>query len=374
MAEPEPNVAAMSVIVQELDPDLVDACGADPGFVCERVFDLTGDPTAAEISVWLLDRPLRILFILLLAWIVVRLGRRTVMRFATSLAATPTDPRLRALREMGPGKVLIEEREQARAQARAETIGLVLRSVVSAVVWTLAAMLALGEVGLDLGPLIAGAGIGGIALGFGAQSVVRDFLSGLFMLIEDQYGVGDIIDAGEATGTVEKVSLRTTTLRDVRGVVWHIPNGEILRVGNFSQLWSRALIDIEVAYDTDLRFAMGVVQRIADELWEDPEWGGDEVMERPEVWGVQDLGASGIAIRLVIKTEPSQQWAVERELRLRLKEGLDAAGIEIPFPQSTVWLRNQGDFPPEPAPDPATVGVHALPGAHDDAGSDADAT
>ncbi|MEZ5166724.1 MAG: mechanosensitive ion channel [Acidimicrobiales bacterium] len=178
-----------------------------------------------------------------------------------------------------------------------------------------------------------------------------------------------MIDIGDAMGTVEKVTLRSTTVRDVFGTVWHVPNGEICRVGNFSQLWSRALIDVEVAYDTDIRLAQGVIQRVADELWQDPEWGGDEIMERPEVWGVQSLGSSAVAIRLVVKTEPSEQWAVERELRLRLKEALDAAGIEIPFPQQTVWFRHQGEHPMEPRPDPATVAVHDLAEAHDDEAS-----
>jgi small conductance mechanosensitive channel len=189
------------------------------------------------------------------------------------------------------------------------------------------------------------------------------------MLIEDQYGVGDVIDIGDATGTVENVSLRSTTIRDVYGTVWHVPNGEIARVGNHSQLWSRALIDVEVAYDVDLRFAQGVIQRTADEFWDDPEWGGDELMERPEVWGVQNLGASGIAIRLVVKTEPSMQWAVERELRLRLKEALDAAGIEIPFPQQTVWLRNQGDHLMASPPEQSDVDVHDLADTTDDGAS-----
>ncbi|MBT5138800.1 MAG: mechanosensitive ion channel family protein, partial [Acidimicrobiaceae bacterium] len=206
------------------------------------------------------------------------------------------------------------------------------------------------------------------ALGFGAQSIVKDFLSGLFMLIEDQYGVGDVIDLGYATGTVEKVSLRSTTIRDVNGTVWHVPNGEIARVGNYSQLWSRALLDIEVAYDVDLRFAQGVIQRVADEFWEDPEWGGDELMERPEVWGIQALGASGIAIRLAVKTEPSMQWATERELRLRVKEALDEAGIEIPFPQQTVWVRNQGEHLIADAPDQAEIATHKVAGG---GGSDA---
>ncbi|MDP7382847.1 MAG: mechanosensitive ion channel family protein, partial [Acidimicrobiales bacterium] len=200
--------------------------------------------------------------------------------------------------------------------------------------------------------------------------VVKDFLSGLFMLIEDQYGVGDVIDIGPATGTVEVVSLRSTTLRDVHGTVWHIPNGEISRVGNYSQLWSRAVIDVEVAYDVDLRYAQGIIQRVADGLWEDPEWGGDELMERPEVWGIQNLGASGIAIRLAVKTEPSMQWSVEREIRLRVKEALDEAGIEIPFPQQTVWFRHQGDHPLEPPPAPANIETHEPAPVTDDQASD----
>ena len=134
----------------------------------------------------------------------------------------------------------MEERETKRASARAETIGLVLRSIGVAAVWILALFMMLGQLDIDLAPLIAGAGIGGLALGFGAQSIVKDFLSGLFMLIEDQYGVGDIVDVGSASGTVEKVSLRSTTIRDVKGTVWHVPNGVISRVGNSSQLWSRA--------------------------------------------------------------------------------------------------------------------------------------
>ncbi|MEZ5245539.1 MAG: mechanosensitive ion channel family protein [Acidimicrobiales bacterium] len=358
--------AFVLVPAQEVDP-LTDACGAvDPSYICEQVFDWTNSKFLATAAEWLLDRPIRIVLILSLAWIASRILQRVVARFVATVAASPTDERFQALRERGPGRLLIEESEKKRASARAETIGLVLRSLAVAAVWSVAALLVLGQLEIDLAPLIAGAGIGGIALGFGAQSVVRDFLSGLFMLIEDQYGVGDIVDLGPATGTVEKVSLRSTTIRDVQGTVWHVPNGEILRVGNYSQLWSRALIDVEVAYDTDIDFAQGVIQRVADEMWENSAWGGDEVMERPEVWGVQSLGSSSIAIRLVVKTEPSEQWAVERELRLRLKKALDEAGIEIPFPQQTVWFRHQGDHPVAERPDPSTIAVHHIAEAHDD--------
>ena len=350
----------MRVLSQDSDAasSLAEACGAEPAYLCEKVFEWTDSEFAAIAAEWILDRPIRILLIVVIAWLISRVLQRAVVRFTKTIATPSKNATLSQLRERGPGRLLIEETTRARAEARAETIGLVLRSIVTAVVWSIAALLILGQLEIDLAPLIAGAGIGGIALGFGAQSIVKDFLSGLFMLIEDQYGVGDVIDIGPATGTVEEVSLRSTTLRDVNGTVWHIPNGEIARVGNYSQLWSRAVIDVEVAYDVDLRFASGVIQRVADEMWEDPEWGGDELMERPEVWGIQNLGASGIAIRLAVKTEPSMQWATERELRLRIKEALDEAGIEIPFPQQTVWFRHQGDHPIAPPPDPTVVETH----------------
>ncbi len=362
---------AMTLLsLAQASPELISACGeTNRSYTCEKVFEWTDNEFLATASEWMLDRPIRILLIVVLGWIASRLLQRTVDRFVAGIAASSSDQRFQSLRERGPGKLLIQEAESKRATARAETIGLVLKSIVGAAVWTVVALMILGQLQIDLAPLIAGAGIGGLALGFGAQSVVKDFLSGLFMLIEDQYGVGDVIDIGPATGTVEEVSLRSTSLRDVHGTVWHIPNGEITRVGNYSQLWSRALIDVEVAYDVDLRFAQGVIQRVADQFWEDPEWGGDELMERPEVWGIQNLGASGIAIRLVVKTEPSMQWAVERELRLRVKEALDGAGIEIPFPQQTVWFRHQGEHPIAPKPDPTDVEVHETADATDDEAS-----
>ena len=332
----------MRVLAQaSTSPGLADACGAsNRGFVCERVYDWTGNGGLATAADWLLDRPIRIAFILVVAWIVTRIVKRAIVRFTKRIASAPANSRLQKLREKGPGRVLMEEAERSRAEARAETLGHVLRSVAVAFIWTFVALIVLGEIGVNLGPLIAGAGIGGVALGFGAQSIVKDFLSGLFMLIEDHYGVGDWVDLGYASGTVEEVSLRSTTIRDVKGTVWHVPNGEIARVGNYSQLWSKAVVDIEVSYDTDARVAMGVMQQVANELWSDPEWGGDELSEPPTVFGIQSLGASGVGLRLAVKTEPSMQWAVEREIRLRLKEAFDEAGIEIPFPQQTTWLRD----------------------------------
>jgi small conductance mechanosensitive channel len=229
----------------------------------------------------------------------------------------------------------------------------VLRSIASAVVFGVAFTTVLSELGVDLGPILASAGIVGVAVGFGAQNLVKDFLTGIFMILEDQYGVGDAVDVGEANGIVEAVGLRTTRLRSVDGTVWHVRNGEILRVGNMSQGWSRALLDVSVAYGTDVDHATRVIERVAAEVCEG-EAVGSSVLEEPEVWGVEQLTADGVVIRLVVKTAPLEQWKVARELRLRLKEAFDAEGIEIPFPQRSLWVRSaDGGKPPADLQPPA---------------------
>jgi small conductance mechanosensitive channel len=233
---------------------------------------------------------------------------------------------------------LLDEGAVNRKVQRTEALGTLLASIAGAVIWAIAGLMALDRLGLNLGPLLAGAGVIGIAVGFGAQTLVRDLLSGVFMLIEDQFGVGDVIDAGEASGTVESVSLRITRLRSVDGIVWHIPNGEIRRVGNQSQQWSRALLDVPVPYTADLSGVMALIQGVADGMAVDPDWS-DRILSPPEVWGVERFDADAVAIRTVITTRPLEQWAVSRELRHRLKRAFDEAGIEIPFPQRTLWLR-----------------------------------
>ena len=233
------------------------------------------------------------------------------------------------------------ERSQ-RVTQRAGALGAALRSVASITIYTIAIIMVLGEFDVSLGPLLAGAGIAGVALGFGAQSLVRDFLSGIFILIEDQYGVGDIVDLGEATGTVEEVTLRVTRVRDVRGTLWHVPNGEIRRVGNQSQLWARVILDVEVAYDTDVADASAVIKEVADALWREG-LPTAPILEEPEIWGVENFGPDAITLRLAAKTEPGSQWALSRELRVRLKRAFDEHGIEIPFPQRTVWLHGDGE-------------------------------
>jgi small-conductance mechanosensitive channel len=325
----------------ELTPAQVDACGENAGAACLWVLSRTDELLLAKGVDFLLAKPLKIALILTLAWLANRLARRAIGRFVRSFEQPTVQQRIGKVRDKTPAALLSTSPVQLRAAQRAGTIGAVLRSVASALIWVMALITVLGEFNINLGPLIAGAGIVGVALGFGAQSLVKDFLSGMFMLVEDQFGVGDIIDVGDASGTVEGVSLRTTRLRDVQGTVWHVPNGEIRRVGNKSQQWSRALIDFDVAYQTDLAQAKETIKRVADGVWKD-ETLGRSVLEEPEVWGVEAFGPDGVAIRLVIKTRPADQWKVMRELRQRMKEAFDQEGIEIPFPQRTVWVRPDG--------------------------------
>ncbi len=303
------------------------------------------------------DTTWKVVLIIVLAVVARRVVHHSIDTLIDQAVARSVPVTVRPLRERSDGTVvdsppLLTERRRQRTQ----TIGSVLRSTTSVVVLTVAVTMVLSQLGFELGPLVASAGVVGVALGFGAQNVVKDFLNGMFMILEDQYGVGDAIDAGEASGIVEAVGLRTTRLRSVDGTVWHIRNGEIIRIGNMSQGWSRALLDISVAYDTDTDLATRTIKAVADSVWHDDELGR-LVLEEPEVWGVENLGVDGIAIRLVVKTAPLEQWTIARELRRRVKSAFAEAGIEIPLPQRSLWLRTAPDadrvlVPPEGAPAP----------------------
>ncbi len=320
------------------DGRMTKVCGEDPGFFCREVLNRTDNRTLAELSDNLLGTSLTIAAILAAALLINRLVGRGVKRGLRTLHSGAVRERLGALRRRTPRALLETAEISLRAEQRINALTSVLRSIATGVIFAIAGFMSLGEVGLNLAPLLAGAGILGLALGFGAQSLVKDFLSGLFILVEDQFGVGDIVDLDlQTTGTVEAVSLRTTRLRSVDGTVWHVPNGDIRRVGNKSQHWSRALLDIEVAYSTDIEHAKGVIKAAADEVWQER---GD-ILEEPEVWGVERLGSHAVVIRLVVKTRPADQYSVSRELRQRLKEAFDAEGIEIPFPQQVVWHRDE---------------------------------
>ncbi len=316
--------------------ELRDACGTDPGWICRTSLDVTGDTTAARILDAVFGTPLTILLIVVAALIVNRLARRAIKRVLRSLHSGAVQDRFSAVKRVTPDALLETAETSLRAEQRIEALASVLRSVTTGVIFAVAAFMVLDQLGINLGPLLAGAGIIGVAVGFGSQSLVKDFFSGTFILLEDQFGVGDIVDlGGTAVGTVEAVSLRTTRLRSVDGTVWHVPNGTIAQVGNMSQHWSRALLDIEVAYDTDVEHAREVIKRTADELHATDK----RILEAPAVWGVQTLGPNGVAIRLVVKTRPSEQDPVARVLRERIKSAFEAEGIEIPFPQHTVWNR-----------------------------------
>jgi moderate conductance mechanosensitive channel len=338
------------VTLFQVTPEQIEAAcevdsAEDAGLICRNVYTWTENELLARGADWLATVPLRLLLIFLVAFVVNRLVRRSITSFVERTTKEEVQAARRRLRKYTPQSLQATSAvAPLRAASRAQTIGFVLKSSASIIIYSIAALTALAEVGINLAPLIAGAGIAGVALGFGAQSLVKDFLSGLFMLAEDQYGMGDVIDVGEATGTVEAVNLRTTKLRAVDGTVWHVPNGEIRRVGNMSQQWARALLDVEVAYSTDIGRAEQVVKEVADPVWREDTWRTD-ILEEPEIWGVQSLGASGIAIRLVVKTQPGRQWAVSRELNRRIKDRFDAEGIEIPFPQQVMWVRRDGTKP-----------------------------
>jgi small conductance mechanosensitive channel len=341
----------------QVNPE-TEACGpaGDRSWLCSTVFDVTDNERAAEIAD-AFSTPVRVVIILLVAWIVTRLVHRIIRRI---LHPPPNRKNNDDKQKKAPfGFIDTGGAATARRAQRAKTMTDVLGRLANALIWGIAVLVALGELGINLAPLIAGAGVLGIALGFGAQSLVRDFISGFFMLVEDQYGVGDVIDvggvvggpAGGVSGTVEGVSLRTTRLRDVEGVVWHVPNGEIKRVGNKSQQWSRALLDIEVDRDTESAQAIEVIKQTADSMWHDEDWRA-AMLQEPDVWGVEELGAQSMKIRLVVQTLPLEQWRVARELRARIKAALDDAGIETP--RETITYR-RGD-PPPPAADEGPAG------------------
>jgi small conductance mechanosensitive channel len=329
--------------------------------VCHWVFNTTHNQLLAAGSYVFLVKPVSILVIVVVAMITRFLLHRAISRLvrSTSRGAVPT--MLRPLKDRLPGPpqpdvLLFPERRRQRAEA----IGSVLRSFATAGVFSIAALMILNEIGFDLAPLLASAGIAGVAIGFGAQTLVKDLIAGLFMLLEDQYGVGDVIDVGEASGTVESVGLRITTIRDPRGVLWYIRNGEIIRVGNKSQGWAVVLVDVTVDYDR-VDQAVTLLRSAADGLGEDARWR-DSLIEPPEVLGVEQITVDGAVLRTSVKTSSEAQYRVGRELRRRLTEALAEGGISGQLSASRLYLRPAID---SPTGDPETTDDDGI-----DAGSD----
>jgi small conductance mechanosensitive channel len=307
-------------------------CVSDPATLCARVYELSGVDWLATNADTLVATPARILLVLVLAAVVRLLLHRGIRRLTdrTATGSMPTilRPWRNRVRAADPDGV---ETIAARRTQRAEAIGSVLRSIASFVVMGVAVVLVLGELGVNLAPIIASAGVVGVALGFGAQNLVKDFIAGIGIILEDQYGVGDVVDLGEASGTVEAVGLRITRVRDVNGVVWYARNGEILRVGNKSQGYAQVVIDMPVAHDTDLERCRTVMQEVADAMYAEEEWAA-VLLAEPESLGVEHILSEGVFMRVQVRSTNADQWRVARELRMRLKERFVVEGIRTPPP------------------------------------------
>jgi small-conductance mechanosensitive channel len=319
-------------------------CPSSGGDLCRLVQDSTHNDWLARASNWLIAKPLSILGLLLIGLALRWLVHRTIDK----ITATASEGALPSIITHGRMSQLFLEHHAAaaeRREQRAATMGGLLKSITTGVIAIIVVFMMVAQLGYNIAPLIASAGIVGVALGFGAQSLVKDFLGGIFLILEDQYGVGDSVNLGTASGTIEAVGLRVTRLRDVDGTVWYVRNGEILAVGNMSQEWARTVLDVPVAFSEDISRVRDVLQEVAQAVWEDPEYR-PEILEAPEVWGVERWDPDGVVMRLVVKTAPQQQWSVARELRERVKDRFDAEGIEIPLPQRMVWRR---DVPPDAA-------------------------
>jgi moderate conductance mechanosensitive channel len=323
--------------------DMSEKC-ADGEQVCDVVYSWTGNQTAATSADLLIGKPLAVAGLFLLGLLIRWVLHRLVDRLVAGAEAGVLPDRVSRMGFRGRAtahETAVQDLATAtRRVQRAKTMGDLLKSVITGILVAVFGTMILSELGVNIAPIIASAGIIGIALGFGAQSLVKDFLSGIFMIFEDQYGVGDVVDVGEASGTIEAVSLRVTRLRDLNGTVWYVPNGEILRVGNMSQNWSRAVVDVNVGYGEDLARVQRVLHDVAHDLWQDEDLGR-VIIEEPEVTGVEMFTPEAVTLRVLLKTAPMEQWGVARELRQRVKARFDHEGIEIPLPQRVVWHREQ---------------------------------
>ena len=287
-------------------------CAADAGSWCAQIYRLTDSDFLARSADTIFAAGSQIVLILILALV----ARWFLHRLITRIVAGATSNPVSKLMNRGAAAAAAD-----RSGQRARTLGSVLRSLCSAVVGIIATIMVLGEFGVDLAPILASAGIVGIAIGFGAQNLVKDFLSGMFMLLEDQYGVGDIVDVGQASGTVETVGLRITTLRDVNGTLWYVRNGEILRVGNKSQGFAVAVVDVPVAHGTDVAEASEVATRVARERVKEPDIAED-VLEEVQTLGIESVTAEKLTLRLTVRVQPGRQFAVQRALNAALSDAL----------------------------------------------------
>jgi moderate conductance mechanosensitive channel len=301
------------------------------GYLYDLLREWGASDFTARTLEFLLLRPLRILVIVAVGVIASRWGGRFLRRA------------VRSLRVRAPLRVV-----SARAEQRARTISDAVAGLWRVVVAMICVLMILAEVGVNLVPLLAGASIAGIAIGFGAQSLIKDYLSGIFILTEDQFGVGDVVTIGTATGTVEDLTLRLTRLRSADGTVWFVPNGDIRLLGNQSMEWSQAVVDVTIAYDNDLPRVLAVLREEAVLVAESEEWK-PLLLEPPEVLGVHAMATDGVTIRVTAKTSPRRQWEVARELRTAITDRLQREAIRGPGRQLLVTSGGL-ESPPPPAP------------------------
>jgi small-conductance mechanosensitive channel len=310
-------------------PTLDSACHSDaPSIACRLAWDLSHSTHAADFTSVYLAGPiqlvLRVVLVLAIA-VLLRSGARRLIRRITARAAISQDDEDRT-------HAVPSGRRSQRASALASLLG----NAASVAIFTIAGVIILGDIGLNLAPILASAGVLGIAIGFGAQNLVQDFLAGVFILLEDQYGVGDVVDIATVSGTVEAVSLRITRIRDVNGIVWHIRNGTIKRAGNETHGWARAVVDFPVPYGTPVAAARGALERAAIDMSREPRWR-KSIIGRPEVWGIETISPETLLVRVTARTAPQARPAVTRELRERLKSALDdqaaAVGAEVAIPR-----------------------------------------
>lgn len=312
------------------------ACGVgdQATTLCKAIFDLVGN----EWLTIVIDRVLMVPVVLIVAFVLHRLFRRWTNRFVDRVEE---DVRRRLQRARELDTRAATHSAATRRLQRLHAIGGAIRSGGAIVIW-LTALLVILDRFYDLRPILAGAGLAGLVVGFGAQNMIRDFLAGVSMLVEDQFGVGDWIQVDSTVGEVEQVGLRTSRIRDIDGVMWHIPNGHMQKVGNLTQHWARATLDVRFALDADISHVKRVVQRVADDLAADPDWGVD-IIAPPEIWGVQEWGPGGMALRLVIATRPLRNWDVNRQLRERLHHAFLHEGIRLPVEMLEVGAQRIGE-------------------------------
>ncbi|MET0740402.1 MAG: mechanosensitive ion channel family protein [Candidatus Nanopelagicales bacterium] len=281
-------------------------------------------PDAAEANVTGLALPLVVIGVIAIAIIVRWIVRRLIDRVTRGITNNAVARRISRTRG---GSEILPSLE--RQQARANTAASLLKSIAGFTILGIAIVVELGVLGVNIAPIIASAGVVGIAVGFGAQSLIKDFLTGIFMIMEDQYGVGDVVDFGVTVGTVEQVGLRVTRVRDFNGVVWHIPNGSITALGNRTQGWGMAIVDVPVAYGEDLDRVGAILRSTATSMAEGPEWN-ELILDEPPIVAVETMTPLAVTMRVLLKTLAGKNVDVARELRAQVMAALDSAGIRSP--------------------------------------------